>query len=84
MRLCNLRRFGYLIASFSQSQPNSGGTKFFEYNSDKAEFVAPDLISSESIIKEEADENEKEERTNELKHIETEVANATRKNLEAI
>ncbi len=39
LRLCSLRRFGYLIASLSQSQANSGGARFFEYDSRRALFV---------------------------------------------
>lgn len=32
LRLCLLRRFGYLMASFSQSQKSCGGFNFFEYD----------------------------------------------------
>lgn len=35
-----MRRFGYLIASLSQSQANSGGVKFFEYDNRRALFIA--------------------------------------------
>jgi hypothetical protein len=41
LRLCNLRRFGYLIASLSKSQSSSGGTNFFFYEVNRAAFLAP-------------------------------------------
>lgn len=40
LRLCQLKRFGYLIASISQSQVSEGGCGFFEYNACKATFNA--------------------------------------------
>lgn len=40
LRLCQLRRFGYLMASLSQSQLTEGGLGFFEYNVAKATFNA--------------------------------------------
>lgn len=46
MRLCSLRRFGYLIASLSQSQANMGGSRFFEYDSRRALFEAHEVIST--------------------------------------
>jgi len=46
LRLCSLRRFGYLIASLSQSQANSGGVKFFEYDNRRALFVAHEQQTS--------------------------------------
>lgn len=44
LRLCYLRRFGYLIASYSKSQTISGGLSFFEYNIDKSLFIAPSIM----------------------------------------
>ena len=68
LRLCQLRRFGYLIASLSQSQLSDGGLGFFEYNVSKATFNAIVLNDSkkdndlgESANKAENPETNKEE-----------------------
>jgi len=68
LRLCQLRRFGYLIASLSQSQFSDGGLGFFEYNVSKATFNAIVLNDSkkdndlgESANKAENPETNKEE-----------------------
>jgi len=46
LRLCYLRRFGYLIASYSKSQTASGGLSFFEYEVQKSLFNAPIIINN--------------------------------------
>ncbi|CAF0946867.1 unnamed protein product [Brachionus calyciflorus] len=50
LRLCVLRRFGYLIASLSQSQKNSGGSNFFEYNLKSNSFNAIEIEEAKSKI----------------------------------
>lgn len=44
-----MRRFGYLIASLSQSQTNMGGSRFFEYDSRRALFEAHEQTVSTKI-----------------------------------
>ncbi len=46
LRLCYLRRFGYLIASFSKAQTTVGNLSFFEYDIQKALFIAPNITST--------------------------------------
>jgi protein SMG5 len=46
LRLCQLRRFGYLIASLSQSQCSDGGYGFFEYDLNKSAFRAITLTDT--------------------------------------
>lgn len=60
-----MRRFGYLIASLSQSQANlSGGVKFFEYNNRKALFIAHETNqSAENTAKSEREEEAKGKKT---------------------
>lgn len=48
LRLCVLRRFGYLVASLSQSQKSCGGFNFFEYDLKTNTFKA---VQEEEVIK---------------------------------
>lgn len=41
LRLCNLRRFGYMIASFSKVHADADNLNFFEYDVGKQTFNAP-------------------------------------------
>ena len=41
LRLCNLRRFGYMIASFSKAHSDAENFNFFEYDVSKQAFNAP-------------------------------------------
>ena len=54
LRLCNLRRFGYMIASFSKASE----ANFFEYDVAKATFSAPSISTSSSEVKEKDKEAE--------------------------
>ena len=56
--MCNLRRFGYLIASLSKSQSNEGGYGFFEYDVSKAVFKALDLTNNNKKISESINGNQ--------------------------
>ena len=68
--MCNLRRFGYLIASLSQSQKCSGGLNFFKYDANKALFIAvktnkEEQLNSSELEKQKIEEGQSVLKTNE-------------------
>lgn len=58
LRLCSLRRFGYLIASLSKSQLSEGGYGFFEYDISKSVFKAIDLTNENKKMSESISDNQ--------------------------
>jgi protein SMG5 len=48
LRLCNLRRFGYMIASFSKVHSGAENLNFFEYEVSKQAFNAP-ILQQETL-----------------------------------
>ncbi len=66
LRICYLRRFGYLIASLSKSQNKNGGVEFFEYNAVKCLFKALDIKNDLHLAKEDSTENKEIIEKNEI------------------
>jgi protein SMG5 len=73
IRLCHLRRFGYILASLSKAQSSSGRmSSFFEYDLERMVFTAPIINSNSSmhesnnVIENSDDDDEEEEEVNEI------------------
>ena len=57
LRLCYLRRFGYLIASLSKSQLSHGGQSFFDYDAAKFNFFPTSSSSPTETSQQKTDQS---------------------------
>ena len=75
LRLCYLRRFGYLIASLSKSQLSHGGQSFFDYDAAKFNFFP---TSSSSPTETSQQKAEQSKQPIETLNVESKTASSTK------